>query len=194
MRNDPFDAVENEDLDGLRVILDSGQDVNAFRGRLSLIALAVDVEGDGTLQSGVPLHVDTTALLLARGADPHLRQADGESAVEVAQYYNHWLALELFNWRDRLLPGSDRRVATKTSRQPFMRIKLTADGNAPFTVMFEPSGMTYELAAGEGMFADVIEPFTRELEVVNWQGGISIWAPGAVVTRDADGRELDPPN
>ena len=26
--------------------------------------------------------------------------------------------------------------------EPFLRIKLTADGDAPFTVMFEPSGMT----------------------------------------------------
>ncbi len=72
-----------------------------------------------------------------------------------------------------------------------MRIKLTADGDAPFTAMFEPSGMTYHLAAGEFMFADVLSQFTSELEIVNWQGGISVWAPGAVITRDADGRELD---
>ncbi len=75
--------------------------------------------------------------------------------------------------------------------QSFLRIKLTADGRAPFTAMFEPSGMTYELAGEEFMFADVIDPFGRELEIVNWPGGISVWAPGAVITRDADGNELD---
>ena len=52
----------------------------------------------------------------------------------------------------------------------FLRIKVTADVDAPFTAMFEPHG--------------------DELEIVNWQGGTSVWAPGRVVTLDADGNEL----
>jgi hypothetical protein len=82
-------------------------------------------------------------------------------------------------------------VGPEVSAERFMRIRLTADDAAPFTVMFEPSGMTYQLAGGEGMFADVLDPFSSELEVVNWAGGISVWAPGAVITRDAEGNELD---
>lgn len=74
--------------------------------------------------------------------------------------------------------------------EPFIRIKLTADGQAPFAAMFEPSGMAYELAGNEFMFADVVEPIGHDLEIVNWPGGISVWAPGAVITRDADGNEL----
>lgn len=74
--------------------------------------------------------------------------------------------------------------------EPFLRIKLTADGDAPFTVMFEPSGMTYDLGGGQYMLADVVDPFSNELEIANWHGGVSIWAPGPVITRDADGKEL----
>lgn len=71
-----------------------------------------------------------------------------------------------------------------------LRIKLTADGDAPFTVMFEPSGMTYDLGGGQFMLADVVDPYANDLEIVHWQGGVSVWAPGAVITRDADGEEL----
>jgi len=81
--------------------------------------------------------------------------------------------------------------ATMTSEsEAFLRIKLTADDGAPFTVKFEPSGMTYDLDGGGFMFAYVVDPFSNEFELENWQGGVSIWAPGAVITRDADGREL----
>lgn len=66
---------------------------------------------------------------------------------------------------------------SEVNLDPFTRIMLTADGDAPFTAMFEPSGMTYQLAAGEFMFADVLSQFTSELEIVNWQGGFSIWVP-----------------
>ncbi|CAM3583725.1 hypothetical protein ACXYTP_04035 [Tsukamurella ocularis] len=74
--------------------------------------------------------------------------------------------------------------------EAFLRIKLTADDGAPFTVMFEPSGMTYDLDGGGFMFADVVDPFSNVFELVNWQGGVSIWASGVVITRDADGKEL----
>ena len=77
------------------------------------------------------------------------------------------------------------------SPEPFLTIKMTAADDAPFTAMFEPSGMTYELGSGESMFADVHRQFTNEIVIENWQGGISVWAPGAVVTRDGEGKEMD---
>ena len=73
---------------------------------------------------------------------------------------------------------------------PKLRIKLTADGDAPFTAMFEPSGMTYELAAGEHMTAEVHEFHSDEIEIVHWDGGVSVWAPGSVTTFDAGGTKL----
>lgn len=74
--------------------------------------------------------------------------------------------------------------------EPFLRITFTADDDAPFTVMFEPSGMTYEVSGGDSMLADVVDPVGNGLEIVHWKGGVSVWAPGAVITRDAHGGEL----
>jgi hypothetical protein len=71
-----------------------------------------------------------------------------------------------------------------------LRIEVIADTGAPFVVMFEPTGMTYELAGGERMFADVTEVIINRIEVANIAGGISITAPGPVTTRDSDGKEL----
>lgn len=75
--------------------------------------------------------------------------------------------------------------------EPGFRIKITASEDGPFTAMFEPSGMTYELNASEFMFAEVPDPQWNEMEIVHWDGGISIWAPGPVITRDANGTELN---
>ncbi|MDT4944148.1 MAG: hypothetical protein QOH14_881, partial [Pseudonocardiales bacterium] len=44
--------------------------------------------------------------------------------------------------------------------------------------------------AGQRMFADVSHVVLPEIRIVYWKGGISIWAPGPVVTRDGDGNEL----
>ena len=71
-----------------------------------------------------------------------------------------------------------------------LTIKLVADAGAPFVVMFEPSGMTYDLAGGEYMYAEVVDSSEHQLEIVNWFGGISVWASGALITLDADGNEL----
>jgi hypothetical protein len=74
---------------------------------------------------------------------------------------------------------------------PWLRIKVEADAGAePLVAMFEPSGMTYDVAPGEHMFADVAEPVTNDIQIISWTGGISIWAPGSVVTPDSDGAEL----
>jgi hypothetical protein len=76
------------------------------------------------------------------------------------------------------------------ANESWLRIELEADEDAPFTVMFEPTGMTYDLAAGQRISADVLHRVTRDIRIVNWTGGISVWAPGPVITRDADGNEL----
>jgi hypothetical protein len=73
---------------------------------------------------------------------------------------------------------------------PVLRIKLLADREAPFTVMFEPLGMTYDLAGGEHMFAEVQVIDTPHMEIVNWDGGVSVLAPGVVRTFDAAGTFL----
>ena len=80
---------------------------------------------------------------------------------------------------------------------PWLRIEILADEGAPFIAMFEPTGMTYNLDGGERMFADVSGVALLEedssvpvFRVVNWKGGISIWAPGSVITRDAEGHIL----
>lgn len=71
-----------------------------------------------------------------------------------------------------------------------LRIEVLADDDAPFVVMFEPTGMTYELAGGDRMYADVSKMIAHEIRIINWNGGVSIWAPGPVTTRDASGSEL----
>jgi hypothetical protein len=56
--------------------------------------------------------------------------------------------------------------------------------------MFEPSGMSYHLAPGAVMYSDISDGEPTEMEIIHWNGGISIWPPGPVMTRDADGKEL----
>ncbi|MDT0266075.1 ankyrin repeat domain-containing protein [Streptomyces sp. DSM 44915] len=85
----------------LRDALDAGADVEEAQFGTSLLYDAVDVEGDGSLQRGTPLHVDMTAFLLARGADPTRRSTStGLTAEEGARILGHWLATELFEaWK-----------------------------------------------------------------------------------------------
>ncbi|MFI2612516.1 hypothetical protein [Kitasatospora sp. NPDC018619] len=70
------------------------------------------------------------------------------------------------------------------------RIKISADERSSFTVMFEPSGMSYELSPSEVVYANLEGDLAEEIEIFYWPGGISIWPPGQVVIRDAEGREL----
>ncbi|HEY0500137.1 MAG TPA: hypothetical protein VGD48_30615 [Kutzneria sp.] len=71
-----------------------------------------------------------------------------------------------------------------------LHIKLTANDDAPFTAMFEPTGMTYELAGSEHMTAEVYECHSNEIEIVHWNGGVSVWAPGSITTFDGNGEKL----
>src|SRR5258708_16063796 len=82
-------AVEHEDLPRLRDLLDAGHDVEDDSGDgWTLLRHAIDVEYDGHVQTGRPLHADLTAFLLARGADP-LRTHNGIPAVTEAQTPGH---------------------------------------------------------------------------------------------------------
>lgn len=70
-------------------------------------------------------------------------------------------------------------------------IKIKADSSSSFTVMFEPSGMPYELGPSEVMYARIEDFQAREMEIVYWEGGISVWPPGPVITLDSEGNELN---
>ena len=88
-------AVELEDIPTLRDLLDAGDDVEDDSGDgWTLLRHAIDVEVDSHDQTGKPLHVDVTAFLLSRGADP-LRKQNGVSVLEEAEKRKHWLAVEL---------------------------------------------------------------------------------------------------
>jgi hypothetical protein len=100
-------AVEMEDLQNLRDLLDGGVDVNEEHQGLTLLHHAIDIEIDGHTQTGEALHVDMTAYLLARGADPRRRsgQGSGISAEHIALTRGHWLATCLIEEWIRSHPG-----------------------------------------------------------------------------------------
>jgi hypothetical protein len=88
-------AVEHKDLPQLRDLLDAGTDVEDDNGNgWTLLRHAIDVEYNGHVQTGEPLHADVTAFLLARGADP-LRRPNDLPIVEEAEIRGHWLAAEI---------------------------------------------------------------------------------------------------
>jgi ankyrin repeat protein len=91
-------AVELEDLPRPRDLLDAGHDIENDNGDgdgWTLLRHAIDVEHDGHLQTGGPLHVAVTAFLLARGADPQRSGHDGTTPLRDAEIRGHWLAAEL---------------------------------------------------------------------------------------------------
>jgi hypothetical protein len=91
------DAIELEDLPRLRAVLDQGAPVNAVDERgMCMLCHAVDVEIDAHAQTGEPLHVDVTAYLFARGADPEAECSTG-SAARMARSREHWLAIAIFS-------------------------------------------------------------------------------------------------
>ena len=92
-------AVELEDAERLQALLDEGASVHEEHAGFTLLHAAIDVEIDGHTQTGDPLHVDMTALLLANGADPRRRShgGTGVSAEHFAFVNRHWLASRLIN-------------------------------------------------------------------------------------------------
>ncbi|MFF4904008.1 ankyrin repeat domain-containing protein [Streptomyces sp. NPDC001260] len=88
-------AVENQDAETLAQLLAKGVDPDEACDSMTLLAHAIDIEGDSALQSGGPLTVHTTAVLLAFGADPQLPCGDGQTPMDLALHYEHDLAVEL---------------------------------------------------------------------------------------------------
>ncbi|MFJ3880771.1 ankyrin repeat domain-containing protein [Streptomyces sp. NPDC090077] len=88
-------AVDHEDAETLARLLASGSDPDEVFSNMTLLTHAIDAEGDGALQSGQPLTVHTTALLLAFGADPELADPDGRTPLDMATRYAHDLAVQL---------------------------------------------------------------------------------------------------
>ncbi|MDX3455662.1 ankyrin repeat domain-containing protein [Streptomyces sp. ME02-8801-2C] len=82
-------AVEASDYETLTVLLASGTDPNERCFGHTLLTHALDVEGDGHLQTGYPLNTAATAILLAYGADPQLSADDGETPMQLAEHYGH---------------------------------------------------------------------------------------------------------
>jgi hypothetical protein len=107
--SEAHNAVELEDLPRLRELLDAGNDVEDDNGDgWTLLRHAIDVEHDGHVQTGGPLHADVTAFLLARGANP-LRSINGISVVAEAEILGHWLAAEIMHgWIGRERHKTDR--------------------------------------------------------------------------------------
>ncbi|GGQ20713.1 ankyrin repeat domain-containing protein [Streptomyces roseolilacinus] len=85
-------AVENEDAELLARLLSQGADPNETCQGMTLLTHAIDAEGDGAVQSGHPLTVHTTAVLLAFGADPKLVDPAGRTPTEVARRHGHTMA------------------------------------------------------------------------------------------------------
>ncbi|MDT3439084.1 MULTISPECIES: ankyrin repeat domain-containing protein [unclassified Pseudofrankia] len=103
-------AVEMEDLPALRDLLDAGADVHEERDGFTLLHRAIDMELDAHALTGEPLHVDMTAYLLARGADPRRRGEGGNgiSARHMAVSSGHWLATCLIDeWIRTHTDGGD---------------------------------------------------------------------------------------
>ncbi|MFF8871328.1 ankyrin repeat domain-containing protein [Streptomyces massasporeus] len=94
-------AVEHQDVELLARLLDAGADPDEGNGATPLTH-ALDAEGDSALQSGDPLTVATTAVLLAYGADPELPDATGDTPLQIAESYDHAPAIRLLR---RHLPG-----------------------------------------------------------------------------------------
>ncbi|WP_405789543.1 ankyrin repeat domain-containing protein [Streptomyces sp. NBC_00029] len=88
-------AVEHQDAETLARLLAEGADPDEVFGNMTLLTHAIDTEGDGALQTGEPLTVHTTAVLLAFGADPRLEAPNGRTPMEQATVYGHHLAVNL---------------------------------------------------------------------------------------------------
>ena len=88
-------AVEHEDAETLARLLADGADPDEVFSNMTLLTHAIDAEGDGCLQSGKPLTVHTTAVLLAFGADPELAGPGGRTPIYMVEHYGHDLAVKL---------------------------------------------------------------------------------------------------
>jgi ankyrin repeat protein len=82
-------AVEMSDYETLTVLLDAGADPDEVCFGDTLLTHAIGLEGEGHVQMDYPLNTASTAILLAYGAEPHLPAIDGETPLQIAEYYHH---------------------------------------------------------------------------------------------------------
>ncbi|MFJ4278391.1 ankyrin repeat domain-containing protein [Streptomyces massasporeus] len=106
-------AVEGGDYEALSRLLDSGVDPDERCFGHTLLTHAIDVEGDGQVQTGHPLNTAATAIVLAYGADPELPADDGETPLQIAESYHHELALRLLR---RFLDNKQREIEGAENR------------------------------------------------------------------------------
>ncbi|MBZ9712921.1 ankyrin repeat domain-containing protein [Deinococcus multiflagellatus] len=91
-------AVEQAWQPGLQLLLAHGGDVNVRRfGGWTPLIHAVDVEADGAWQTGEPATLDLLRFLLEQGADPTLRDDNGECAADLARRYGWDEAVQLLS-------------------------------------------------------------------------------------------------
>ncbi|WP_370112939.1 ankyrin repeat domain-containing protein [Streptacidiphilus sp. MAP12-33] len=84
-----------QDAEALARLLAGGVDPNEVFSNVTLLTHAIDAEGDAAAQTGQPLNVHSTAVLLAFGADPVLPDPDGDTPMDMARRYGHDLAIRL---------------------------------------------------------------------------------------------------
>jgi hypothetical protein len=107
-------AVEHERLDELRRLLDAGWDVDdPTDDGMTLLHHAIDIEVDAAAQTGEPLAVELTELLVLRGADLG-HHWHGQTPLEAANERGHHLAVTVIEAAGRAAPG-DTTIGT-TSR------------------------------------------------------------------------------
>jgi ankyrin repeat protein len=80
-------AIEQSDYEKLSNLLSDGADPNEMCFGHTPLTHAVDLEGDGERQNSYPPSTAAAAILLAYGADPALPAADGETPLQIAEYY-----------------------------------------------------------------------------------------------------------
>ncbi|MEW1698251.1 ankyrin repeat domain-containing protein [Streptomyces sp. NPDC091278] len=110
-------AVEHEDVEALARLLADGADPDEVFSGMTLLTRALDTEGDVALQSGRPLSVHATAVLLAFGADPELADPDGRTPVDVATFYDHGFAVKLLRTHITNRAGGSRRRSGRWWRE-----------------------------------------------------------------------------
>ena len=78
-----------DDYETLAVLLDAGADPDEVCFGHTLLTHAIDLEGHGHVQTNYRLDTASTAILLAYGAEPRLPAMDGETPLQIAEYYHH---------------------------------------------------------------------------------------------------------
>jgi ankyrin repeat protein len=89
-------AVEQDDIDGVRLLLQHGADVNAGdMNGVTPLHHAVDFEADTAHQTGRSRPPRVIRLLLEAGADPSAKDHTGQTPIDVAQDYSYDEAVQL---------------------------------------------------------------------------------------------------